>query len=164
MKSQKSYGTDICARPKTFACKHLHNFAGMFVWFSYAEKLLFRNIQPAPPTLSLTAAGSDVILLDTKLVPCCISPSAELMNTSDIPTAKQTGNSLTVGAADAGSTAEHRLDAGSSPTGSDCFALQTRYCTAVHFNSSDSSSSSSSNSCCCHCLSLIHISEPTRPY
>lgn len=96
--------------------------------FSCTEKLLFRNIQPAPPTLSLTAAGSDVILLDTKLVPCCISPSAaaaEPVNAGNV--AKQTGNSLTVGIVDTGS-ADHRLETGSSPSGSDrCTSYHTRY-------------------------------------
>jgi len=86
------------------------------------EKLLFRNIQPAPATLSIAANVTDVILLDTKLVPCCISPSAaattEPPNSGDICAAKQTGNSLTVGTGDTGST-EHKLETGSSPNGSD---------------------------------------------
>ena len=97
-----------------------------------AEKLLFRNIQTAPPTLSLTAAGTDVILLDTKLVPCCISPSAaaaEPVNIGDLCTAKQTRSSLTVSTGDGGST-DHRTETGSSPSGSDV-PPSRRYCHSV---------------------------------
>ena len=90
-------------------------------FISCIEKLLFRNIQTAPPTLSLTTAGSDVILLDTKLVPCCITSSAaaaEPICIGDVCTAKQTGNSLTVGTGDSGSM-DHRLETGSSQSGLD---------------------------------------------
>jgi len=90
------------------------------------EKLLFRNIQHAPPTLSLTAAGSDVILLDTKLVPCCMSPSAEPVAVGDIGAAKQTGNSLMIGAGDTGST-DHRVETGSSSSSSDRPTYHTRF-------------------------------------
>jgi len=109
--------------------KQINKNDAEFVLFR-VERLLFRNIQPAPPTLSLAANVTDVILLDTKLVPCCISPSAavtEPPNSGDTCTAKQTGNSLIVGAADSGST-ELRLETGSSPTGSDRPASHlTRY-------------------------------------
>ena len=92
-----------------------------YMYISCTEKLLFRNIQPAPPTLSLTTARSDVILLDTKLVPCCITPSAaaaEPISIGDVCTGKQTANSLTLGTGDSGSM-EHRLETGSSQSGLD---------------------------------------------
>jgi len=101
-----------------FSSTFLHRLTVLF----RVEKLLFRNIQPAPAALSIAANVTDVILLDTKLVPCCISPSAaattEPPNSGDMCAAKQTGNSLTVGTGDTGST-EHKLETGSSPNGSD---------------------------------------------
>jgi len=112
------------------------------------EKLLFRNIQPAPPTLSLRSGGSDVILLDTKLVPCCISPSVAAtgppVNSGDVCAAKPTGNSLMVGSGDTGN-ADCRLETGSSASDSD---RPTGYHRRYYYDTTPHSAMKVACSCC----------------